>query len=81
MSSRTINTELRKLLEQGNKLSTSVSNVELRPTEGATALKMSRESALELAEKIITFAHIIKEDQRINLTILKDSNRVTITSY
>lgn len=81
MPSKTINTEMRMLVESGKLLSTGVKNIEIRPTENATALVMSQESARELAEKIIAFAHIIDNDKRIILTVLGDSNRVTITSY
>ncbi len=81
MGAKTINTEIERLLDEGIKFSTGVKNIELRITDNATAFKMDRNTALELAEKIITFAHIIEEDNRINLTIFKDKNRVTITSY
>jgi predicted regulator of amino acid metabolism with ACT domain len=81
MGSKTINTEIKRLLDEGIKLSTSVKNIEIRITDNATALKMDRNTALELAEKIITFAHITEEDNRINLTVPRDENRVTITSY
>lgn len=81
MPSKTINTELKRMIEEGRKLSTDVKNIECRIRDNSTALVMSRESALELAEKIITFAHILEEDNRINLTVIKEANRVTITSY
>ncbi|GGE55000.1 hypothetical protein GCM10011391_37450 [Pullulanibacillus camelliae] len=79
--SKTINTEIQRLVEEKKKLSTGVKEMELRVKEGATTLVMDKKRALELAEKIMTFAHVLEEDKRINLTVLRGSNGVTITSY
>jgi hypothetical protein len=87
MPSKTVNTEMKKRVKEGNNLSVSVNNIEFCPTEKSSAIKMDRETALDLAQKIITAAHIMEDSNRINLTIFRNKDKdvwgksITITSY
>jgi hypothetical protein len=81
MGSTTINTAITGLVERGEKLPTTVHIQEIRDTEAAYALILSKDQALELAHQLITCCTVMKPS-RLILTLKKKSpGSISIVEY
>lgn len=81
MGSKTINTEMKKLVEKGDKLSTNVHILDFRSKDNSYAIILDKEKAVELAHMLIISSQIMM-GERIALTILKSNEKsMTITQY
>ncbi|MCA0970635.1 hypothetical protein LCM20_08555 [Halobacillus litoralis] len=77
---KTINTELKRMVEEGLKLKTSV-NIDYKLTDNTTVIQLTKEQATELAHQLLTFSRVIEKD-RIALTIMDNRpNSMSVTSY